>query len=118
MFISLLFAFIILLCTTHNIIISCYSVLTIALICLSVISVMELSGWELGVVESITLVILIGLSVDYAVHLANHYVESLYPTRYDKMRVSLRDLGISIISGASTTLGSGFWLFFAIMIFF
>lgn len=69
-------------------------------------------------VESITLVILIGMSVDYAVHLANHYIETLYPKRGDKIRIALRDLGISIISGASTTLGSGFWLFFATMVFF
>mmetsp|Transcript_15076 Transcript_15076/g.1357 ORF Transcript_15076/g.1357 Transcript_15076/m.1357 type:complete len:111 (+) Transcript_15076:958-1290(+) len=79
---------------------------------------MELSGWELGVAESVAIVILIGLSVDYVVHLANHYVECPYPDRFRKMRVSLKDLGISIISGASTTIGSGIFLFFATIIMF
>lgn len=42
MFISLLFAFIVLMCTTHNLLISLYSVFTIAGICGSVTAVMEL----------------------------------------------------------------------------
>lgn len=75
-------------------------------------------GWELGIAESITIVIVIGLSIDYVVHLANHYVESVYPDRHRKIKVSLRDLGISILSGALTTAGSGFFLFFADMIIF
>lgn len=58
------------------------------------------------------------MSVDYVVHLANHYVESVYPDRFRKMRVSLKDLGISIVSGASTTIGSGIFLFFCTMIIF
>lgn len=118
MLISLAFAFVVLLLTTHNVIISFYSVLVIGGIVVSVIGVMEMIGWELGVAESITIVILIGLSVDYVVHLANHYIESLFPDRYRKMQMSLRDLGISIISGASTTIGSGTFLFFATIIVF
>lgn len=74
--ISLAFAFLVLILVTHNIIISIYSILTIGGIVLSVISVMEMAGWELGVAESIAIVILIGMSVDYVVHLANHYIES------------------------------------------
>lgn len=46
---------------------------------------MEMNGWELGVAESIAIVILIGMSVDYVVHLANHYVESMFPDKHRKM---------------------------------
>lgn len=74
--------------TTHNIVIAAYSVLTIIGIVLSVIAVMEMAGWELGITESIAIVILIGMSVDYCVHLANHYIEVPYDTRKDKMRMS------------------------------
>lgn len=116
--ISLAFAFLILLLTTYNILMSLYSVLCIGGIVVSVISVMVLMGWELGIVESITIVILIGMSVDYVVHLANHYIESIYPDRYRKIKISLKEIGISIISGAATTLGSGFFLFFAVLIIF
>lgn len=79
---------------------------------------MELLGWELGVAESIAIVILIGMSVDYVVHLANHYIESVYPDKYRRMRMALKDLGISIISGASTTIGSGMFLFLATILIF
>lgn len=61
------------------------------------------------------IVILIGFSVDYVVHLANHYIESVYEDKYRRMKISLKEIGISIISGAITTLGSGMFLLFAIM---
>jgi predicted RND superfamily exporter protein len=40
---------------------------------ISVICIMVLNGWEMGVSESIGVVLLIGLSVDYVVHLASHF---------------------------------------------
>lgn len=89
MALSLAFAFVVLIIMTHNIIISLYSVASIGGIVVSVISIMEMKGWELGIIESITIVILIGLSVDYIVHLANHYVEIIYPDRYRKIQTSL-----------------------------
>lgn len=49
--ISLAFAFLILLLTTYNILMSLYSVLCIGGIVVSVISVMVLMGWELGIVD-------------------------------------------------------------------
>lgn len=67
----------------------------------------------MGIAESITVVILIGFSVDYVVHLANHYVESSYNDRYNRTKEALQEIGISIVSGAITTLGSGIFLFFA-----
>lgn len=85
MVIALAFALVVLVLSTHNIIISFYSVLSITGIVVSVVSVMYLSGWQMGVAESITVVILIGFSVDYVVHLANHYVESSYSDKYTRM---------------------------------
>jgi protein dispatched 1 len=103
--ISMLFAFLVLLFSTLNIMIALYSILSIGGIVVSAISVMEMSGWTLGIIESIAMVILIGFSVDYVVHLANHYVESVYEDRYRKMQESLGSIGISILSGAITTFG-------------
>lgn len=85
MFISLGFAFIVLLLTTLNIVVTIYSIISIACIVLSVVAVMFFCGWELGVIESITIVILIGFSVDYVVHLANHYVESSFSEKYKRI---------------------------------
>jgi predicted RND superfamily exporter protein len=116
--IALSFAFAVLLISTLNIVIAIYATLSISGIVVSVIAIMELFGWTLGVIESIAIVILIGFSVDYAVHLANHYVESVYDDRFRRMQDALGGIGISIVSGAVTTIGSGFFLFFAQVVFF
>ena len=58
------------------------------------------------------MVVLIGLSVDYVVHLAIHYVSSVYPDRKRRTDDSLKHLGKSILSGGITTIGSGIFLFF------
>ena len=76
------FAFIILLIFTMNILIALYSIFSIGAIVTSVVAIMSLCGYKLGIAESIAVVILIGFSVDYVVHLANHYVESVFPDKY------------------------------------
>ena len=73
--ISLLFAFFILVLSTLNIVVALYAVLSISVIVLSVIAIMEMNSWGLGVIEAIATVMIIGFSVDYVVHLGNHYVE-------------------------------------------
>ena len=79
---------------------------------------MQLLGWSLGVLEAIAVVIIVGFSVDYVVHLANHYIESVYEDRFRRMKDSLTGIGISIVSGAITTIGSGIFMFMATVLFF
>ena len=52
---------------------------------ISVVAIMAMNGWEFGISESISVVILIGLSVDYVVHLASDYKHSAEKTRGGKM---------------------------------
>ena len=104
--------------STMNIITSSISIFCILGIVANVISVMYLKGWSLGVGESIACIMIIGFSVDYVIHLCNHYTESLHDTRYKKMRESLTYVGISIIGGAVTTMGASFFLFFCKLTFF
>ena len=79
---------------------------------------MVLNDWQLGVSESIAMVIIIGFSVDYVVHLAAHYVHTPTKVRYDRSTDSISAMGVSIFSGAMTTLGSGVFLFGGKIIFF
>lgn len=116
--ISIVFAFIILLLATLNVVIATYSMLCVGFIVISVVAVMQLAGWEFGVAESIAVVVLIGFSVDYVVHLANHYVESALKHRRQRIRHALKEIGISIISGAITTVLSGAVLIFCVVIMF
>jgi predicted RND superfamily exporter protein len=71
--IATVFSFLILLFATKNIILATISILCVAIVIISVVAIMALKGWEFGVSESISVVIIIGLSVDYVVHLAADY---------------------------------------------
>lgn len=71
------FAFLILIGATRNIILSILSIISVGVVVVSVIALMVFCGWELGVSESIAIVIMIGLSVDYVVHLAADYKHSV-----------------------------------------
>ena len=67
-------AFLILLIATRNVMISFFAIKSVMFIMMCVVAVMVLQDWQLGVSESVAMVIIIGFSVDYVVHLAAHYV--------------------------------------------
>lgn len=80
------FSFVILLFATQNIVLSILAILSVAIVIVSVVAIMVLQKWELGVSESIAVVILIGLSVDYVVHLAADYNHSVKESRFYKIK--------------------------------
>jgi protein dispatched 1 len=86
MAIALTFAFLVLLVATRNIILSVLSILCVTIVIVSVVSIMVLKGWQLGVSESISIVVIIGFSVDYTVHLAADYLHSPHHSRHEKVR--------------------------------
>lgn len=106
-------AFIVIALSTFNFIIAFYSILCIVGVIISVSAIMVLAGWEFGVSESIGIVGLIGFSVDYVVHLANHYVESVKRDRHSRIQEAYGEMGISILGGAITSFGSAVPLLFA-----
>ena len=118
MAISVSLAFLIMLIATRNIIVSLYAIVSVIFIVANITAVMVFLGWELGVPESVATVIVIGFSVDYVVHLAAHYVHSPSYSRDTKATDAVTAMGISILSGAITTIGSGVFLFGGTIIFF
>lgn len=68
--ISLIFAFLILVLVTCNVIIAFFSIICVGIITSSVIAIMVMKGYELVVGESVSMIILTGLAVDYVIHLA------------------------------------------------
>ncbi|XP_067028237.1 protein dispatched homolog 1-like isoform X4 [Acropora muricata] len=90
----------------------------IACITVGVVGVIPLAGWKLGVLESLNLTLVVGLAVDYVVHLADGYVRSNKQSRRDKVRETLGQVGISVLSGASTTLGASVFMLAAKILFF
>ena len=81
------------------------------MVIVSVLAVMQIQGWEIGISESIAMVILIGFSVDYVVHLSADYMHSAHQSRSAKMKQAYKEMGVSILSGFITTFGSGIFLF-------
>ena len=111
-------AFAVLIASTHNWIMSCLATTVIIGIIGCELAVMSLQGWKFGISESISIVIMIGFSVDYVVHFANAYLECESPTRHDRLQFSMLTMGISVVSGAITTLLAGMFLSFPEIIFF
>ena len=72
----------------------------------------------MGVAESIGTILVIGFSVDYVVHLAAHYIHSSLDERFPRTTEAIGEMGISIFSGAMTTIGSASFLYGGQMIFF
>lgn len=62
--------------------------------------------------------LVVGLAVDYVVHLAEGYSRSAHKDRLGRTHDMLEEVGISVISGAATTMGASFFLIFAQILFF
>ena len=68
--IGLVLALVVLTLATTNIILGLLATLTIAMITASVLGMIPILGWKLGLFESLNLTLIVGLAVDYVVHLA------------------------------------------------
>jgi len=108
---SLAIALVIVLMSTFNLVVSLMACVTIGCIIVVVSGFMCLIGWELNVLESITVSIAVGLSVDFTSHYAVAYL--LAPHKHDRQRrvehASTR-LGPAITLAAFTTFVAGMGL--------
>jgi hypothetical protein len=68
-------------------------------------------GWEMGVIESISITVLVGLSIDYVVHLANSYIEAEQHGRMERVQASFAEMGVTVFGGAATSIGASAMLF-------
>jgi predicted RND superfamily exporter protein len=67
---------------------------------------LQLSGVPLGPIESLALAVIVGVSIDYLIHLAFAYQHSLMTQRYYKSRAAILARARSICAAALTTLCS------------
>lgn len=117
-YLSVGLAFVVLFLATGNVVIAIYSTLIISCIIICVIGTTVLMGWKLGILESIAFVMVPGMSVDFVAHLADGYLESKWTNRGDRVRDMLAHVGISVVSGAFSTLGASLFLFMPTIVFF
>lgn len=89
---------------THPLRVAALAFLSVALIVSTVLGTMVLTGQSMGVVESIVLAVLVGMSVDYVVHLGVAFVDVdvALGTR-GRTAEALGKMGQPILSGALTT---------------
>lgn len=104
---SVAVAFSVMLLTTWNIIISLYAILSIAGTIFVTVGSLVLLGWELNVLESVTISVAVGLSVDFAVHYGVAYRLAPDADREGKVIFSLSRMGSAIAMAALTTFVAG-----------
>lgn len=107
MALSVVVAFSVMLLTTWNIVISLYAIISIAGTIFVTVGSLVLLGWELNVLESVTISVAVGLSVDFAVHYGVAYRLAPEPDREGKVIFSLSRMGSAIAMAALTTFVAG-----------
>lgn len=107
MALSVLVALGVMLLTTWNIIISFFAIVSIAGTIFVTVGSLVLLGWELNVLESVTISVAVGLSVDFAVHYGIAYRLAPEPDREGKVVFSLSRMGSAIAMAALTTFVAG-----------
>merc|ERR1712118_385991 len=82
------------------------AILCVCSIVVSVVAFMFCVGWKLGVLEALVLVMVIGLSVDYVVHMADSYLEAPAQDRAGRTQYMMKKMGLAVLNGAATTIGA------------
>jgi len=112
-------AFLVLIVATGSVRVSTFAIATICLVVGSLLGfVSTFLDWDLGTGEAIAATIVIGLSVDYTVHLGHMYVEAAPASREGKLEVSATNMGGTVVSGGVTTLGAASFMYFCQLTFF
>lgn len=116
--VSLVVAYVILTVFALNYILS-----TIALVCIVSIVVvffgmLFLFGWTLGLEETLIGIMMVGLSVDFTVHYVHSYAECPEPGRLQRVQWAFDKLGVSVFSGAVTTVGATGILMASVLLYF
>ncbi|CAB9512861.1 dispatched homolog 3 [Seminavis robusta] len=117
-YLALGLGFVILAVVGGNPIMAFFSVFTICLIVVDVFAFTVLMGWSLGILEAVNYVVVIGLSIDYCVHMSEAYTKSHSTERFPRVIHTFEEMGISVLSSSLSTLGASFFMFFAPVVFF
>lgn len=106
--ISLVCALVAILAFTGSAVVAVSVVLTVlfVVICLSA-CMFALLGWRFGAIEAIGLIVFVGFSVDYTLHVGEAFHRAPEP----KVETALRRVGAAVAAAAATTGGSACFLF-------
>lgn len=102
----------VLVCVTQNYLVPMFAITSTGATITLVLAVIFSMGFEFDANAAILIVVAVGLSVDYAVHLAHFYNEQP-GKRKEKSQMALHGVGLSVWGGALTTGGAAVPLCFA-----
>ena len=112
-------AFAVLFLTTADLKISLFAILAIAFVVGTLLGFVKVVlGWELGTGECIAATIVLGLAVDYTVHLGHVISKSVQESRGGKVSEAASMMGGTVFAGSATTLGSALFMFMCQLSFF
>jgi hypothetical protein len=70
----MIICFLVLTVPTGNILVSFYAIVAIASIILTLLSVVELKAWDFGLIPTTCVIVFIGISFDYVIHISHAYL--------------------------------------------
>lgn len=105
--ISLGIAFLVMFLATRNVLVTLYAVLNIGCVILCTIALIVLLGWDLNILESITVSLGIGLSIDFTIHYGVAYSLSEHPDSKSRTRDAFARVGGAVAMSALTTFVAG-----------
>ena len=104
---SLSVAFVVMLLTSLNVLLTIYALITISLAIAATIASLVFMGWELNIIESVTISLAVGLSIDFTIHygVAYRLSDEVYPKA--RVRESFARVGSAVVMAALTTFLAG-----------
>ena len=92
---------------TLNLYVAVIATVVILLIVVSIIGLFVLTGLKLGAVQAVSLAMIVGMAVDYSLHLGHQYVLPLAgETRFERTQYSVARVGSAVFGAALTTVGA------------
>ena len=109
---------VIMFCFTHNWylvgLVCCY----ILGVVIWIVGLFGAMGWEFGVIEIISVPTVVGLTIDYALHITHAYIHAPYGDKLRRSKSAVDTLGGSVFASAMTTISAMVILYFAKIVIF
>ena len=100
-------AFLVMFATTLNFLITLYAIITIILAIAGIVASIVLMGWSLNIIESITISLAVGLSIDFTIHYGVAYRLSDGHDAKARVKEAFTRVGGAVAMAALTTFVAG-----------
>lgn len=110
MAVSIAIATILAFVTTLNVLITIWAMLTITGTIFTVVGVLVLMGWELNIMESVTITVAVGLAIDFTLHYGMAYKLSPGFSREAQVLCATQKVGSVVTTAAISTILAGLFM--------